>query len=229
MPDLFSVVTDLFYPTRCLVCQKVGTWLHEACRSSLTPVPLPICEVCGKHLDSSICHSSLCQLPNRALDKVRSAYIHTGKAREAVLKLKFKGISSLANTLAHELEITARQHGLNQAAGIAAVPLHPQRLRERGYNQSGLLAKALSRSIEIELWNKYLTRSRQTRSQVGLNRVERAENVRSAFTWKGPSLNGQIALLIDDVCTTGATLNECAAALKAAGASKVWALTLTRE
>jgi ComF family protein len=229
LPDLFSAVADLFYPNRCLVCQKAGTWLHEECRASLIQIPPPLCEVCGKHLDSPLCQSSLCQLPNRALDKVRSAYLHTGKAREAVLKLKFKGVSSLANTLAKELVLTARQYGLDHAVGITAVPLHPQRLRERGYNQAGLLAKALSESLEIELWNKYLVRSRQTRTQIGLNRVEREENVRAAFEWRGQPLNGKIALVIDDVCTTGATLNECATALKAAGAGKVWALTLTRE
>jgi ComF family protein len=118
---------------------------------------------------------------------------------------------------------------------IVPVPLHPARQRERGYNQADLLAQALGGMIDVPVVTKGLRRVRHTQPQVNLNASERGENVRGAFIYqmseKGCSdvaVNGRRVLLIDDVCTTGSTLEACSLALKAAGASTVWGFTLAR-
>ena len=110
------------------------------------------------------------------------------------------------------------------------VPLHKKRLRERGYNQSSLLAKELSKLINLSVVDDCLIRQRHTPSQAKTPTVdERRSNVTGAFTCRDHQLRDKQVLLIDDVSTSGATLNACATALKAAGATSVWGLVLARE
>jgi ComF family protein len=111
---------------------------------------------------------------------------------------------------------------------VIPVPLHPSRQRERGFNQAGLLASVLAERAGLPLNDVQLSRTRATPPQVGLGAEERKANVQDAFTWRGSGLEGLRILLIDDVCTTGATLEACAVALAAGGAKSVWALTLAR-
>jgi ComF family protein len=229
MPSLFTPLLEFLFPPRCLVCSKSGVWLHGECRLKMPAIPEPRCPVCGQTLNRTRCNSAVCQMPERALARVASAYLHTGAAREAVLKLKYQGVSALAATLAQEMAYIYDNSNLSQVDIIVAVSLHHSHLKERGYNQAGLLAHELSRLRRLPDLSKNLARLRQTRSQVGLGLKERAENVKDAFVWKGERLDGKRVLLVDDVCTTGATLNACAGVLVAAGASIVEALTFTRE
>jgi ComF family protein len=110
---------------------------------------------------------------------------------------------------------------------IVPVPLHASRLRERGYNQSELLAWEVSRAIGLPVNTSALERARKTKSQMTLGAAERHQNVVAAFSCS-KELARQNVLLIDDVCTTGATLDACAAAMKEKGATSVWGLTLAR-
>jgi ComF family protein len=113
---------------------------------------------------------------------------------------------------------------------IIPVPLHPQRLRERGYNQSGLLARELGRVSGLPVWEGSILRLRNTPAQVkAASADDRRSNVRGAFSCNDEKVRGKRVLVLDDVCTTGATLDSCAVALKAAGASSVWGLVLARE
>ncbi|MGD1993582.1 MAG: ComF family protein [Anaerolineae bacterium] len=111
---------------------------------------------------------------------------------------------------------------------IIPVPLHPRRLRERGYNQAGLLARALGRRIDVPVWERAIERVRYTRSQMRLDAAARRRNVQRAFHCPDGRVGERKILLIDDVCTTGATLGACAEALHRAGATGVQALTLAR-
>jgi ComF family protein len=111
---------------------------------------------------------------------------------------------------------------------IVPVPLHPNRQKERGYNQSLLLAEQLSTTLGQPLDTKSLIRQRMTQSQMTLKRAERKTNVANAFICQSDRLSGKTILLIDDVCTTGATLNACAEALKNSGVTAVFGLTLAR-
>jgi len=228
-----SELVNFFYPPRCLACDKVGAVVHPACRSSFPFILDPLCDYCGLPLPAfeASCTSSLClRSPNeRTLDRVRSVFRHSQGARQGVLRLKYKGVSSVTEWLVRELTGAAQRHKLDKANAVVAVPLHPKRQRERGYNQAGLLAQGVAHYLNLPLYEDILVRRRETRSQVGLGGRERSENVLLAFAWQGHSLAGQNLLIVDDVCTTGATLSECARVLKEAAAAQVWGLTVTRE
>jgi ComF family protein len=117
---------------------------------------------------------------------------------------------------------------------LVPVPLHPARQRERGYNQAELLARAFGDRIGLPVVNTGLRRARSTRPQISLNASDRRENVQDAFTYQprtadqGDAVRGRRVLVVDDVCTTGSTLEACSLALKAGGASSVWGFTLAR-
>jgi ComF family protein len=115
---------------------------------------------------------------------------------------------------------------------VAPVPLHPAHQRERGYNQADLLARVFGRMIGMPVGAVGLRRVRHTRSQMSLNAADRRENVHAAFSYQARDnvhgVSGQRVLIVDDVCTTGSTLEACSVALKAAGAAGVWGFTLAR-
>lgn len=111
---------------------------------------------------------------------------------------------------------------------IVSVPLHPTRLRQRGFNQSALLARELGASLQWPVSENGLIRTRATTPQVELGAQERRANVHNAFRCTGTGLSGQRVLLVDDVCSTGSTLNSACMALREADASLVWAYTLAR-
>ncbi len=111
---------------------------------------------------------------------------------------------------------------------LVPVPLHPRRLRSRGYNQSALLTKELSKKLGLDMDESLLIRAKNTRPQVSASREERRENVQGSFRCDR-DVNGQAVILVDDVATTGSTLSACAAVLKDAGATSVWCLVLARE
>lgn len=133
----------------------------------------------------------------------------------------------LASPLGALLADCYRMHAM-PISMVMPVPLHPARVRRRGYNQALLLAREMARRVDLPLHEKALIRHRDTPSQVGLSRSERRQNVHDAFTCTTTDVAGGHILLVDDVLTTGATLEACAAALLGAGAATVWAITLAR-
>jgi len=163
------------------------------------------------------------------IDGIRSVFRFEGAARQAILSFKYKNVKALAAPLAQLLEGYLRAHHL-PADALIPVPLHPRRLRERGYNQSSLLAGELSKLASLPLAEGLLVRHKNTPPQTRTkSSEERQGNVAGAFVCRDGRMEGKRLLLIDDVCTSGATLNSCSIALKAAGATSVWALTLGRE
>lgn len=158
---------------------------------------------------------------------MRSVAVHDGALRQAIHHLKYRHRRELATTLGWMLSDYWQEAGL-PADLVVPVPLHASRQKERGYNQAGLLARALVERLPLTLSETGLIRTRATVPQVGLEARERKVNVQDAFAWTGDRLEGVCVLLIDDVCTTGSTLEACALALRQAGAESVWALTLAR-
>lgn len=205
----WSAFLDLLFPPHCVSCRRAGTWLCDACIANAPAVPNP---------------ASL--TPDGYLDGAYSVGAHRGSLRRAVHTLKYNGLRQIAPQLAGLMADTWRASGITVDA-IVAVPLSAARLKSRGYCQAHLLARPLAERLGLPLMPG-LERTRHTRSQVGLDPAQRWDNVWGAFTWRGDALAGARVLLIDDVLTTGATLQACAAALRDAGASQVWALTLTR-
>ncbi|PWH16402.1 MAG: hypothetical protein DDG58_09585 [Ardenticatenia bacterium] len=179
--------------------------------------------------NASLCDS--CTQDPPEIDGVRSAVLFEGGARQAVHQLKYAGYTVLATPLA-QLMAQCWQAAPLPVDVWTAVPLHVARQRERGYNQSYLLGREFARLVGLLEMSGTLRRVRATKAQVGLGAVERRANVAGAFAYEPPrgkqGVQGQRVLLIDDVCTTVATLEACAIALKRAGAISVWGFTLAR-
>jgi ComF family protein len=166
--------------------------------------------------------------PLSALNSIRSAaFFESGHLREVVHKFKYDNLFILGKSLA---SLLATCYTINQMKAdiIVPVPLHKSRMKERGYNQSAVLAKELARLLHLPVDEKTLIRHRKTQSQMSLNAIDRQKNVANAFSCQRNSLTTKNVLLIDDVCTTGATLDACAATLKTHGAMTVNALTIAR-
>jgi ComF family protein len=204
-------VLDLVYPPRCGGCDRRGVWFCDACRASIVPARDDARGVNG-------------------IDRVLSAGEFSGHLRRAIHNLKYEGDTPLARPLARMLyEFILDDRSLEFHDGVAhilPVPLHRTRYRRRGYNQSNLLARNLALMLGLPL-TEGLVRSRHTRPQVGLNPAERRQNVEGAFEWLGGEAPS-IILLVDDVCTTGATLSACAACLREKGTGIVLAATVAR-
>jgi len=200
---------DLLFPPHCVSCHRAGTWLCDACIANAPAVPNP---------------APLA--PDGYLDGAYSVGSHRGPLQRAVHSLKYRGLRQIAPQLADLMADTWCASGIAVDA-IVAVPLSAAREKSRGYCQAHKLARPLAERLELDLMPG-LERTRHTRSQVGLDPAQRWDNVWGAFAWRGDALAGARVLLIDDVLTTGATLQACAAVLREADASLVWALTLTR-
>lgn len=169
-----------------------------------------------------------CRLSLRGLVGLRWVGWYSGSLERAIGRLKYQGARPLAVPLARLMVSVLREEPGFQPDLVVPVPLHRRRERSRGFNQSELIARELCR---LEGWQgagRNLVRGRETPPQVGLDRIRRAENVRGAFAWVGPSLVGASVLLVDDVMTTGATLSACAMALGAGGATSVRGVTVAR-
>jgi len=149
--------------------------------------------------------------------------------RKAIHQLKYHNLKAISPCLAELLADYLQSNPLHGEV-IVPVPLHPRRLRERGYNQSGLLAQELGKLINLPVIEDCLVRVKQMLPQVRAPNIEeRRKNVANAFACRDDRVKDKQIILVDDVCTSGATLESCAAALKSKGAISVWGLTLARE
>jgi len=188
----------------------------------------PFCPRCGKPQASGIVCPSCWQRQTK-IDGIRSVFRFDEVMRKAIHELKYRSLKAISPCLAGLL---ADYLGSNPMPGevLVGVPLHPRRLRERGYNQSSLLARELGRRIGLPVIEDCLIRVKQAQPQVRAADVEeRRRNVADAFACRDEKLGGRQIILVDDVCTSGATLESCAAALKNKGARSVWGLTLARD
>jgi ComF family protein len=149
--------------------------------------------------------------------------------RKSIHELKYRNLKAISPCLGDLLADYLSENPLPGEA-LVSVPLHPRRLRERGYNQSDLLAENLGERIELPVIEDCLIRVKQAQPQVRTVDVEeRRRNVADAFVCRDERVSGKQIILIDDVCTSGATLESCAAALKDKGVASVWGLTLARD
>ncbi len=227
---MLQQLLDLLFPPRCAACQYGGNVLCPACLATIRPLSPPYCLRCHTPLSPGTACTKCCYMPLQ-LSGLRMVSRYEGALRLCIHALKYTGNRRLAEPLGTLLAQAYRHYGLH-ADMVTPVPLHSTRLRQRGYNQSLLLAQVCSQHIQIPLDASLLTRVRATASQVDLSLDERQGNVSGAFVcspaFTRGALHGRDILLIDDVCTTGATLEACAAPLFAAGARAVWALVLAR-
>lgn len=217
---------DFVFPPRCVGCPKPGTRLCPECLIKIPIIESHICPRCGVPQSSgSLCRNCLAQPP--CYVSLRSWARYEGVAGRAVRRLKYKRDIALGDTLAAQMAPCLRQAGWPVDL-IVPVALGKNRQSDRGYNQAGLIARPLALALGLPYASKALARWRETRSQVGLSREQRRENVNGVFRAAGERVRGRSILLIDDVATTGSTLSSAAEALLDAGAIQVYAFTAVR-
>ncbi len=230
-------VLDLLYPRNCIGCGSDSPEpLRYICWDCLADTPRvepPFCMCCGDPVAGDIQHDYTCFACSRQVphfDFARSATRYEGAVGEALRALKYNNALWVVDDLASLLQACVNaEYPSVDFDWITSVPLFSARRRARGFNQSALLGAALARRMELPYKDKKLRRARSTVSQTGLTAPQRTANVSGAFrAGLFARLNGKRILLVDDVMTTGATVNACAGALKKGGAESVHVITVAR-
>jgi ComF family protein len=224
---IFDFTLDIFFPRRCVACGKYGLFLCHGCASEIEYMKTPVCLKCGK-----ITHQGeFCLRCRRdyVINGILYSTAYDNKIMQDLLhNFKYNRIVELGEILGEIITNRIRNLRFDNTV-VVPVPLHSRREAERGYNQSEILARKISSNLGFSGGNA-LNRVKNTQTQVGLRKEERIKNMQDAFCCSDIELiDKKVVLLIDDVVTTGATLNECAKVLKAAGAKKVIGLTVAKR
>jgi len=244
LADRLDWVVDWLYPPRCRACSgrihgRDGEYFCRSCWEKLQLISHPLCNLCGRPFpdaagDDHLCGACLSRAPHFSAARSWACYpreeVEDHPLRQVVQKFKYGRKVSLGKPLGRLLARGCREFLASCGADlIVPVPLHPQRLRWRGFNQSVLLARQISRAHRIALDPFALVRSRATSPQTQLAEDDRRRNVRGAFSLNpNRSVEDKSVLLVDDVYTSGATVNECSRILKRGGAKQVQVVTLAR-
>lgn len=228
MTPLFSSFLDFIFPQRCTFCDSVCKQpICPKCADAVRFISPPICNICGIPFKSDAVHDHTCGdcLKNkRHFLWARGVLLYEDAAAKAIRRYKYRPDSTFSRQLGHMISSYNLPEGFDV---IIPVPLHIKRLRERGFNQSLLLSRAVGKRHGITVDRFALKRVRWTEPQVTLSKKERKINVNGAFEVHG-DVRGKNILLIDDVYTTGATVGECSRVLRKKGAKTVAVLTLAR-
>lgn len=217
---------DWLYPPECGGCGSLGARWCRACQQQTEQVPDQVCLRCGRPAPAgSECESCRTNPPHYTA--LRSWARYQGPVRRAIHRLKYEGDVSLGERLAEPLIELLAATGW-QVDLVTPVPSGSSRLARRGYNQAALLALPLALGSALEYRPQALVKTRDVRSQVGLNAAQRRLNVQEVFQAQPAQVQGRSVLVVDDITTSGATLDACAAALLTAGASRVYGLTLAQ-
>ncbi|HOA54352.1 MAG: ComF family protein [Acetivibrionales bacterium] len=217
---LFESVLNLIYPPKCIFCGQILDYsaVIHICGSCFTKLPFS---------DSAIIRPWQEDEENYC-DGALSVFEYTGMVKESLIRFKFYNKPGYYRTYARLIaDKLNKLTNIKEYDMVMSVPLHKHKEFIRGYNQAYLISKALSRLIKLRECSKVLKRERYTESQSLLDRQKRNQNVRGAFSVKLPKkVNGKSILLVDDILTTGSTLEECSRVLKQAGAVKVFAVVV---
>jgi competence protein ComFC len=240
---MFEAFASLVFPAPCRICKRIldtGNRIpicHECIEAIRQPLREPLCSKCGRPIVSTavtegislpLCH--ICRSGVYAFDMARSFGAYMPRMSRAILLLKYGNVAPLGPWFARVLaDLIPKQSEEFAADAVVPVPLDQARFRERGYNQAELIAKPLARLLGIPFRSYLLVRTRPRPNHLRLTRRERWETVRGAYApCERAPVDKLRVLLVDDVFTTGATLDACSRALKGAGASRVVGLTVAR-
>lgn len=244
IPKVKNFLLDLFFPKFCLGCQKEGTYLCDDCRALLDIAEFDycLCSMKPQRLLPEAKFGKCGRCQNKKLSGLYSALPYKEKqlTRKLIYQFKYKPyLKDLTKTLASILIEHFVLSGKNtdeiwENSILVPVPLDKKRLKNRGYNQSKELADELSKILQIPVISNNLVKIKQTEPQMELSKEEREKNLESAFMVKNPAAirpegcPGKV-FLVDDVYTTGSTMEECARTLRDAGAKQVWGIAIARE
>ena len=232
----FTALLDLLLPSFCLACKKPLGPASELlfcpeCLEGIHCITSPLCPCCGRvYLKGAggDHHCGPCLAKPRHFSRARAIFLYEEPVKEVIHRFKYQGKTACLPTFARFARNLLMMAEMERVDFIVPVPLHPSRLRERGFNQALLLARAFFPK-DRRVASSLLIRLRPTEPQTSFNGVARRANLKNAFgVVKAHRLAGKKILLVDDVFTTGTTVNECARVLKKAGADEVLVLTLAR-
>lgn len=228
--DLYEAVLDLVYPPKCLICDEMQPqYICNDCLKEIVYIKTPICARCGAPIEDKWCQD--CHQTEFAFDSAKAVGEYDGVLRQAIHLLKYSGHKVLTPILGELMVdyLHSERRFLNRIGCIVPMPIHISRLKQRGFNQSELLAKEIGNKLALPVNTSAVIRSKATKSQVGMQHIMRQENVEDAFEVVRPdAVYGRVVLLVDDVLTTGSTADSAARAIREAGAAEVHVLTLAR-
>jgi len=233
---VWNGLLDIVYPPRCLVCgREEAEPMCTVCRGEVMPLCAPFCDRCGVPVAAGWLVCDDCETgPEPAFAWSQAVGQYTGVLRTAIHRLKYESKGALAAPLGELLAQSLETPSPLLPPGrqfdcIVPVPLHPSKLRSRGFNQAERIGRVLSQRRGWPIESGGLLRVRKTRTQTALHATERQRNVQGVFDTKTPLyFEGKSVLLIDDVLTTGSTISECSRVLRNAGAKRVAVLALAR-
>lgn len=219
----------ILFPRRCVDCGKIGKYFCERCAGKIKFITHPICPVCEGASIDGVTHPR-CQT-RYSIDGLTSFFRYDGAVRKAVKLLKYRFVTDLAKEFVDLIPSSSFQSAINNRPSIIfiPVPLHPSRLRFRGFNQAEVLGKLLARKLNIPARTNIIVRIKKTIPQVEMkDRKKRLQNMENVFAITPNILVSQYPniILFDDVFTTGATLRSAANILKRKGVKSVWGMTL---
>ena len=222
-----KTAVDFFMPIACVHCGNEGSLLCNQCLADSPTMAKNTCLKCGERTAEHVKLCGECVALPPPLDRLVPAYRYGGPVRSAVHALKYRQITAIAPIMARTMSSQpfTRRAKLDC---VAPVPMHSARLRAHGYNQASLLAQHLAENLQLQFIENALSKTRDTQSQVDLTRQQRAISLKNAFI-ANYDFDDAHVLLVDDVCTTGNTLMNCAVALKVAGARRVSAIVFAKE
>ena len=231
---IYKFILDILFPIRCLGCGKEGNWICDDCLATIELIKNPTCPKCGKPSKyGKFCAE--CSFKSRMTGIMVAASYDNKLLQKSIHTMKYKFVKDLAKPLSKILVKTLNSNLLdsqiltNKIICIP-VPLHTKRLKWRGFNQAQELSYWLNNQLKIPIRQDILVRSKHTQPQMQIkSHLVRRKNIKNAFQCANPkAVKDKTIILIDDVCTTSATLEECAKALYKAKPKEIWGLVLAR-
>jgi len=225
-------LVDLIFPKRCPVCQDIvmpsGQDICEKCKSKLKYIEDPYCLKCGRPLNGNYDRCESCK--NTSMDYIegRAVFVYNDTLRKSIYGFKYNGRLEYASFYGNQI-VKRLNRKLMQwnADAIIPIPLHKDRLKKRGYNQADILAKEISKYLKVPLYSDYLIRQKATKAQKNLDALARENNLKNAFKIKPNGVKLRTVILVDDIYTTGSTINSAARCLKNAGVERVYFVVIS--
>lgn len=225
---------DFVYPRRCPVCgdilkrAKAWGYICPECRKQLSYIEPPVCLKCGKHIEAEEQeYCADCKNVPKHFIRGHPVFAYSGVVRDSVLAFKYKNKREFADFYAEEI-VGKYGDALRalDADGLLPVPIHRSRFRRRGYNQAELIARAVAKRLQVPCYDRELFRVAKTHVQKTLNDKERQKNIKNAFKRKRNGVKLNRVILVDDIYTTGATIEACTEVLLKTGVGQVYYISI---
>jgi len=221
---------DLIFPKFCVGCNLEGEWICQNCHNKIVMVATQVCPDCNR-ISAHGRYCVKCRKKHRLSGIIVITYYEEGPIKEAIHNLKYNNVTELGDFLGKMMvgPLKDNLNIINDKVILTAVPMHFLRQAQRGYNQSEILANIIGNELKIEKNFKIIKKFRKTKSQVKFSGKKRRENLKNSFKIIDKNtVKNRTVIIVDDVTTTGATLEECAKVLREAGVKRVWGLVVAR-